>query len=338
MSENTKRSSYTESQDSVSIGKEYFDLIRTSQQQWRERKRGILSRPVEVPILASVVDSNFKRIFPGYIDPDYPTPLLAVSALVDTQNPEGGTIRFHHEVPSEIPDDQREDYKRGIYSLNEWATNKVALHTLEHLMRFTPYRKLARFYGDFHDQFQFYTYMPAYNVMEDIEDRNNKNRFDDAVFRAYFQGDTEELERMVKGYFGNRWPAVHTLSEFATYLGKQQQVKNLNEIVTPVLMEQEESVLKATAKRVMVSALISGMSSQPGVIEVVTASDIGIVAGGLTMGAAYSPAMSVATGALAAGMNSFRTPFMLAHEFAHEYSNGSSHSGLVPCRLVVVYE
>src|SRR5947209_1042917 len=126
----------------------FYKAINENQKAWRETKHSIMGSH-EMPHVSERIEKNMIRLFSEYIVPAYPRVILARTVLQTTSSPyetpfyrygsEYGEFRFPENVK---PEDQGYYYK-GIYALNEWATNYATRYYFKHTSK-TPLTKPLR--------------------------------------------------------------------------------------------------------------------------------------------------------------------------------------------------
>ncbi len=315
---------------------EFFDFIRTGQKTWKEYKRGVLSRPQEIPQLAGAFDKQVKKTFPEYISKDHPTPIVSWSVLIDSPNNRDEHFESHLRYPTEVVNDEdKKAYIKGISQINEWLTDQASLYMFSHLHRNSIFRKIDKAYAlTVVEMGQRFVYSTAYKQMDEIKQYaiSHVINFDEVALRAYFLHDFERLNSLIS-QAGIDNGEVKNLDQLAVFLGKKVSRNSFTEIMNKHLSTKEtDSSFNRTVKRLAASCLIGGMSSHPGVIEIVASEPLLLAAVSAFPAASVSMLLAhIATGALnGVIVKELTAGYALVHEGMHSYSFNDKYHGVIP--------
>ncbi len=305
----------------------FNETILESQRTWREAKRGIISRPQELPVLSGWFDMQLKSVFSRYIDPNRVSAFLVWSVLADeTPN----NYSYRERFPGGLAELDQEPFSLGMYLLNEWATNFATGVFLRELSSNGLYRTVVPGYfrafrflnGDF-------LYSPTTQYMRTIENKAQArgDDFTDALLVALFQHDSDKLDFLINKAELNE---CEDLNELALKIGRNSKGDHgdpsfLNRLVTT---KSDNGSKIELHKRLIVSLLGGGKVSRPGIAEVILAAPVEL--GLLTKLLAYSNVVSLAS---FAGLLSVYG-FVTIHELIHANSADQGHNGLMRSDLV----
>lgn len=315
---------------------EFFDFIRKGQGTWREYKRGILSRPQEIPQIASALDRQTKKTFPEYISKEHPIPVVAWSVLVDSPNNRDEHLESYLRYPTEVVNDEdKKSYIKGISQINEWLTDHASLYMFSHLHSNSVFRKLDKAYAlAVVEMGQRFVYSTAYKQMDEIKQyaMSQGINFDEVALRAYFLHDFKRLNSLIS-QVGIDSGNVKNLDQLAVFFGKKVSRNSFTEIMNKHLSVKEtDSSFNRTVKRLAVSCLVGGISSHPGVIEIVASEPLLLATVSAFPAASVSVLLShIATGALNGVLiKELTAGYALVHEGMHSYSFNNKYHGVIP--------
>lgn len=315
---------------------EQYSYILDSQSAWRKLRRGVISRPQEIPGISTVLDESIKIVFSSYLDQARPTSIVAWSVLKDEPlEPLWG--RLSRRRPEAIAAQDERAYLFGITELNEWAVDFATKYWFTHASQTTLVQRLGAVYANIcTGTGQKLMYGHTYRTMEQIG-RTVEARygyFDDAVFRALFLHDAHHLNRLVSEAYGSR---LQSLDQLALHLGKQQKQKTFTTYAIDSEAKQSTVEIDGLFKRTLESFVMVGFQDHPGVIELIVAQQA------LVFGA-YAVATTAVSGDILWGVtsgtiggtlaSSLMGGYALIHEAIHDYSRDRMFNGLIPLTLV----
>lgn len=311
----------------------FHNILRQSQQAWRNAPRGNISRPQEIPKIASFLDKSAKQVFGEYLDPGRPLPIVAWSVLRDEPRAKADRPKITCRYPAEIQT-RREAYLVGIRQLNEWGTDFAAQHWLSSAAN-PILKSIGGIYAKTCIQVNQKTiYSEAYELMENIRlASGNCSGFNTAVLTALFRHNFS----LLNGFIAKSKIAegCGTLDELALYLGKtalqKNDVRGWRNISSVFADRLSPGVLK---ERILFSLLSGGQWSQPGVIEIIVAQPVSIAAmGSFATTALTNPLFGAKIGIASGIMSGAPLCFNLIHETVHEYQTDGKFAGFVPISI-----
>lgn len=315
------------------ISPDFHDILRQSQQAWRDVSRGNISRPQEIPKIASFLDKSAKQVFGEYLDPGRPLPIVAWSVLRDEPRAKADRPKITCRYPAEIQT-WREAYLVGIRQLNEWGTDFAAQHWLS-----SASNPILKSIGGIYAKTcikvgQEIVYPDAYRLMERIRLSSGDFRdFKTAVFAALFKHDFSSLNEFVAK--SKIVEGCNTLDNLALYLGtttlQKNDVQGLRNISSVFADRLSPSISKG---RILFSLLSGGQWSQPGVIEIIVAQPVSMAAvGSFATAALTNPLFGAKIGIAGGLLGGIPLCFNLIHETVHDYQTDEKFAGFVPVTI-----
>ena len=82
------------------------DYVKKNQKHWRKAKRGIGSRPIELPRIGNLINTRIQSTFAEYEVSDTTRPIFTFSVFTD--NPKTPSSKFVHQerYPEEIAEEE----------------------------------------------------------------------------------------------------------------------------------------------------------------------------------------------------------------------------------------
>lgn len=314
----------------------HFGFVSQSQNSWRRLKRGIISRPQEIPSLSNALDTSIKKVFSTYINVNRPPTVVAWSVLRDEPlEPKG--CQFDKRRPDGITEQDEEAYFTGIRQLNEWSTDFAAQYWLSHSPKHSLFQRIGKIYADISiNSGQKIAYKQAYGLMEQVQlyAKKSGQNFEDAVFKALFQHDFSPVNMIISQ---SGIAECKTLDELALYLGKSLPKNNSTNILRSLYAQENESELIKLSKRTILSMLTGGWQSQPGIVEIVVAQPAAMFTAGAVGGAtAIDVLTGIAAGTLGGVISGTLWGYALIHETVHDYQTDKNFNGFIPLTLVSI--
>lgn len=314
-----------------------FDFVTQSQESWRNLKRGIISRPQEIPSLSNVLDRTIKKVFSEYIVATRPPTLVAWSVLKDEPLEPMGR-QFKRRRPEEITEPDEDNYYIGIHQLNEWGTDFAVRYWLSHSPKHSVLQKIGEIYVDISiNSGHKIAYKQAYELMEQVQTsaKQRGQNFEDAVFKALFQHDFSDINMVVSQ---EKIADCQTINQLALHLGKSLPKNNTTQILRSLDTldtQKKDSELKRLSKRIILSMLIGGGQSQPGIVEIVAAQPT--TTGGIAASFAAPDILTgIAAGTLVGAITSTPYGYVLLHETVHDYQTDREFIGFIPLTLTSI--
>lgn len=181
----------------------YHEIMRSNQQHCLEEGN---ARYLEAD--TQTIHANAMQIFGAYLDPETPPVALFGSNKHEFTKDIPGVHRYEVVIPERVRPEERKAYRKGIVAINEWMTNLAARrYFVEKFTAVDPSdpKQLAKeigahFYGDMMDLASYgIIHLPVELAMEKISSvaRAQGIDFRDAVFKAFFQHDPEQLNQLI---------------------------------------------------------------------------------------------------------------------------------------------
>ena len=304
-----------------------------------------------MPRTSQKIEQNMKRIFAGYLNPSYPRVLVARTVLqtdyLPTESP-FYNYGWDYRYPETVAQEDRFHYAKGMYAVNEWATNYATRYYFTHTSKTPLTKSLRQLYTQAADAlFGKAPYHQAYKHMAEVSKaaQATKNNFDHATFQALFQHDFTVLNALIANT-----PILEAtnLDALAVAIGKQVVKptkgstpyythlieKTVGSAVTAVAETPTDSSVKRSFKRTGKSLIQGGQFVMPGVAEVGIAAPIVAPVATILEGAALGEIeRGLAVGGATLGTTAAIFAFTTIHETVHGYSTSDDHVGLIPEHL-----
>ncbi len=122
------------------------DYVKANQKHFRNAKRGIVSRPYELPKLR---DSLHERITKTFGLEDAQKPVVVWSGLFDNPKTPSSEFVYAERYPEDIKEEDRQNFAAGITRITEYATNFAAGEFLKRNLSLPLVKQAAKVYGMF---------------------------------------------------------------------------------------------------------------------------------------------------------------------------------------------
>ena len=318
-------------------GTNAFDFVTLSQESWRHLKRGLISRPQEIPGLSGLLDRSIKNVFSKYIDSARPPPVVVWSLLTD-EPLESNECHFDYRRPEGITEEDELNYYIGIHQLNDWGTDLAARYWISHSSKHSIVRKTGEIYSDIcinNGQKIFYKH--AYEIMEQVKASAGEHgqNIEDAIFKALFQHDFRDIDIVV---LQAKIADCQTLNQLALHLGKSLPKINETRISRSLNMHEKDSDIKRLSKRTILSMLKYGNHSQPGIVEIIVMQPAAVLISGVITLSVFTDIFTrIAAGTLG-GIVITGLPYgyVLFHETVHDYQTDCKFNGFIPLTLTSI--
>lgn len=323
--------------------------IGANQEFWRNAKRGILSRPLELPKVSELLHSRITKTFNLE---DAQKPIVTFAMLWD--DPKSPSSKFVHaeRYPEEITEEDRPAFMSGISKITEYATNLAAREFFRTNTDFPIGRTFAELYGMTSDAMTYKILMGAtYREMSRIEmiANNNGKDYKGAITQALFQHDFTQINELISDT--SEFSGLEDINDLAIQLGKKK-FKKIPSLGNSLDSRKGKDSIN-WIKNCVVSALAAGLYRNPGVTEISGAS-YALFPGITFLTAAiylelnkvgifseYSPEVVPLVAATIAESVTMPTvvvtgllPFVAVHESIHHYSSDENFMGMIPSRII----
>ena len=336
------------------------DYITKNQEHFRNARRGILSRPIELPQTRKVLHERVVKTF-GLEDTE--KPILTWSVVFDNPETPSSEYVYAERYPEEIAEEDRQNFSIGISRINEYATNFATKEFIRRNADLPFVKQIASVYGEISNLFTYGLLLGGtFSRMRDIEIMANHNKKDykKAVLDGLFQHDLtgiNELIAMTSDYTG-----YSDINGLAIEIGKKRQKKpDIGKWFDKLDAQSTDGRVKAAIKHGIISVAAMGVSRNPGVIELSGAMlpAIGVVAPVSTLIATegtlaahnlglvlinhpeliphfLSDLVPVAGSSMAATAIAALSllPFVGIHESIHHYSSDQEYRGYIPAKII----
>lgn len=337
------------------------DYVQKNQAHWRKAKRGIFSRPLELPHSANALHDRMVKTF-GLKDAQ--SSILTISLAFD--NPSSASSAYVHQeaFPQGVKEKERHEWSIGIGRINEYVTNYAAREFIRLNTDLPVIQQIARAYGGV---FDFLTYglffNGTYTRMRGIE-RMAKDQGKDykgALLSALFQHDSNALNEIIA--MTSKFTGYSNIDELAINIGRDRFKKpDIGKWLDNLDTRREDKKRATSLRNGVISVAGAGAFRNPGVIETSGAlvpflagvdlvlNEIQAEAGGmgfinhpehaslLLMARYLIPDYFVPLAAqtleIPAVVAISLLPFVAIHEGIHHYSSSKDFMGLIPAEII----
>ena len=286
---------------------DYAEESENNQAYWRTRRRGLVTRVIELNHTGSLLHRRLLKSF-GFRDYDgkpvlnsnntdslhwpeedpddgrgwsIPTkrqpkrvikPILTASVVFD--RPKDGTSSksvFAEDKPDYIPDEYYQDWSIGMQRITEYGTNKATTHFIQKHMDFPVGRGIARLFTTFSDIASYRILIHGtYARMGKIERlaRAHGRNYKEALHVGLFERNLDPINKIIKRTESDTG-RWRDIDELALEIGRTRfRTPDLSTIFNKVETVADEKGPKVHAKNFAASCLAGGVYRNPGVTEV----------------------------------------------------------------------
>ena len=333
-----------------------LDYIARNKLFWKNARRGVLSRPMEIPAFLS--ESLHRRITTTFGLDQAEKPTVVWSVVFD--NPESPNSQYVYErrFPDDVPVEERTNYAAGIDRITEYASN---LATREFIRRNTDIPILRTFSKGYRILAEMATYglllNGTYRRLMNIETlaKGAGRDFTGAVLDGLFDHDFEPINKIMADTAD--FSGCANIDELAIDIGRKRFKLNIGSALGKLETEKTDGVLKSTAKNAAISVAAAGVFRTPGVVELSAAMLPLSVATGFAVSEVainseiifglHRPALmldpQIPIALMPTALETLATmaltlaplaPFIAIHEAIHHYSGGEDYLGFTPVNLI----
>jgi hypothetical protein len=323
-------------------------VIAENQKFWRKAKRGLFSRPLELPHTANIIHERIVKTF--NLDEDSPTPILTWSLLFDRAKTPSSTYTYKERFPEKVADEDKLDYSVGIARITEYATNRATRIFIEKNLDAPLLKELGTAYARITDLLTYEILLNGtYRRMAGVEstaEQNGKD-FNHAIEEALFRHDFTPINELIKDT--EEFSGWSDIEDLAIEIGKKKFKKpDLAKWLDKLEIEHNDNKIKAGVKSTVTSVAAGGVFRSPGITEV-SGGMIGLVMGETCLFLAANLAddfiknptlLNSFSGliaqdlALAVAPVIAITPAIAIHELIHAHSSNEEFYGLIPATQI----
>lgn len=336
------------------------DYISKNQEHFRNAKRGIFSRPIELPRTGRILHERIVRTF-GLEDAE--EPIFTWSVVFDNPKTPSSEYVYAERFPEEIAEEDKRNFSIGISRINEYATNFATKEFLKRNADLPVIKQVASVYGGISDLFTYGLLLNGtFSRMRDIEIMagHNEKDYRQAILDGLFQHDFTQLNEIIA--IGKDYTGYSDINGLAIEIGKKRYKKpDIGKWFDKLDVQDTDGHIKAAIKHGIISVAAMGVFRNPGVIESSGAMlpAIGVIAPLSTLVLAekalaeqnlgfaliehpelipqflsdLAPVVgeSMASTVIAA-LSLF--PFVGIHEGIHHYSSNQEYMGYIPAKII----
>lgn len=338
------------------MSKEALDHINANQTTWRQAKRGLISRPHELPQIGNLLHRRITRTFG--LD-EAKKPLLVWSVVYDNPQTPNSEYVYERRYPEGIEDTDKKDYVVGIERINEYATNYATKEFIRSNADFPVGKQAVTAYGAIADLLTYGVLLNGtYQVMRDLEIMANHQGLDykTALLDGLFNHDFQSMNGIIQA--ASEYTGLHNLTELATEIGRRRFKKpDLGKWLGKLDTNKSDGPAKAAIKNCLISVAAGGVFRTPGVVEMsagmipfaaatnFVASDLYVdynaVVNMKQPGLILNPEIPIKLAPLVAESTlpmilvaGSLLPFIAIHESIHHYSGSQDYLGFIPVSLI----
>lgn len=338
------------------------DYIQRNKEHWRNAKRGIGSRPFELPRTESMFHNAMQRTFREYGLNGTIKPIFTFAVASD--NPKTASSAYAHKERFlvEVAKEDRQDFLIGMIRINEYATNYAAREFLIQNLNLPGLREAAKVYAGLSNLSTYGILLRGtFTRMRELEIMANHNNMDykHALLTALFQHDSTELNAIIA--LGSEYTGYSNINELAIEIGRKRYKKpDFGKWFDKLDASRSDGKIKTKIKNGVLSTAALGVFRNPGIIEIhgaiIPASPIiagvgtfalveSLVLAEYNINALMHPEHIMLIleqisseipkpAAAIAGVALLVAPFVIAHEAIHHYSADEHHMGLTPTEVI----
>lgn len=312
------------------------DYVAKNQEHFRNARRGILSKPIELTQTGRILHERVVRTF-GLEDAE--KPILTWSVIFDKPKSPSSAYVYAERFPEGVAKEDEHDFSVGIGRITEYATN-IATKDFIHKNTDIPIvNAIAQAYAAFGDLATYGILLGGtYREMTRVQyaaEQNGKD-FKQALYQGLFLHDIDPLNELIADT--QEFSGCSNVNELAIKLGRTRFKKpDIGKWLNKLEVERTDGSIKAGIKNCAVSVLAGGVFRSPGITEVSGGflplffaetlaiyglngrMDIGLLAQNL---------------AIIAGTGIIINPFATIHEFIHSHSASEDYMGFIPATLI----